>query len=81
MQKPSAPLTAHPASSPGLLSGPCSGRLVQGFGPAHPWHHQGRCAKEDAVGSGEPKEEGLGKGELCWGGGELGAHRALISLP
>ncbi|XP_060165158.1 protein Mpv17 isoform X2 [Globicephala melas] len=34
------------------LCGPCSRRLVQGFGPAHPWHHQGGCTKEDAVGSG-----------------------------
>ncbi|XP_036729201.1 protein Mpv17 isoform X4 [Balaenoptera musculus] len=38
---------------PGLwLCGPCSRRLVQGFGPPHPWHHQGGCTKEDAVGSG-----------------------------
>ncbi|XP_055396657.1 protein Mpv17 isoform X1 [Bubalus kerabau] len=35
-----------------FLSGPCGRRLVQSFGPAHSWHHQGGCTKEDAAGSG-----------------------------
>uniref|UniRef100_A0A8C4LUW6 Mitochondrial inner membrane protein MPV17 n=1 Tax=Equus asinus asinus TaxID=83772 RepID=A0A8C4LUW6_EQUAS len=45
-------LTAHPWKVQVLTAGPCSRRLVQGFGPAHPWYHQSGCTKEDAVGSG-----------------------------
>lgn len=57
----------HPRSPLwGFLSGPCGRRLVQSFGPAHSWHHQGGCTKKDAAGSGEQKEKGFGKGELCY---------------
>uniref|UniRef100_A0A8C8YHR7 Mitochondrial inner membrane protein MPV17 n=1 Tax=Prolemur simus TaxID=1328070 RepID=A0A8C8YHR7_PROSS len=45
-------LAAHPWKVQVLTAGPHSRRLVQGFGSVHPWHHQGRCTKEDVVGSG-----------------------------
>lgn len=47
------PLTTSCSCIEALFSGPCCRRLVQGFGPAHPWHHQTGCPEEDVVGPGE----------------------------
>lgn len=69
MRKPTASLTASLPPPWGLLSGPSSRRLVQGAGPARPWHHQGDCSEEDVVGSGEWKEREAEKGELHWDSG------------
>ncbi|XP_063118112.1 protein Mpv17 isoform X8 [Rattus norvegicus] len=45
-------LAAHPWKVQVLTAGPCGRRLVQGFGPLNPRHHQGECTQEDVVRSG-----------------------------